>query len=81
MSIDRPRSTWWRYVPRSRARGLVTFVLMVLALAGAVYSLLTGVYTTTSGVVLETVVVILLAWSVISLSVGLAASRSTGERR
>jgi hypothetical protein len=37
-------------------------------------------YTTTSGVVLETVVVILLAWSIISLSVGLAASRST-ERR
>jgi hypothetical protein len=81
MSIDRPRSTWWRYVPRSRAGGGVTFALLVVAFAAALYALLTGVYTTTLGVVLETVVAILLAWCIISLSVGLAALRSTNERR
>lgn len=81
MSINRSRSTWWRHVPRSRTGGFVTVVALVVAFAAAVYALLTGVYTTTSGVVLETVVAILLAWSIVSLSVGLAALRSTGERR
>jgi hypothetical protein len=61
--------------------GFVTVTALVVAFAAAVYALLTGIYTTTSGVVLETVVVILPAWSIVSLSMGLAALRSTGERR
>jgi hypothetical protein len=81
MSTNRPRSTWWRHVPRSRTTGFVTVAALVVAFAAAVYALLTGVCTTTSGVVLETVVVILLAWCIVSLSVGPAAPRSAGERR
>jgi uncharacterized membrane protein YdbT with pleckstrin-like domain len=82
VSVDRPRSTWWRRVPRSRTSGFVTVVAPAVAFAAAVYALLTGVYTTTSGVVLETVVVILLAWSIIiSLCAGLAALRNASGRR
>ncbi|TQM00401.1 hypothetical protein FB559_6114 [Actinoallomurus bryophytorum] len=81
MSTNRPRSTWWRRVPRSRTGGSVTIVALAVAFAAGVYALATGVYTTTPGVILEIVVVILLAWSIISVSARLAALRSTSERR
>ncbi|GAB2805314.1 hypothetical protein GCM10027176_07800 [Actinoallomurus bryophytorum] len=54
---------------------------LAVAFAAGVYALATGVYTTTPGVILEIVVVILLAWSIISVSARLAALRSTSERR
>jgi hypothetical protein len=75
MSFDRPPNTWWRRVPRSRGRGVFTVSAVAVAIVLGVYALATGAYDTTSGVVLETIVVVLLAWVMVTSLIGLAALR------